>query len=159
MHAAIWDWDVPNRRVFYSPRWKELRGFAEDEITDEEKEWSERIHPEDAPRVHAAYDGGWAEYLYAVPEAFLYRVPPGLPLRVAVMTFGVALVLRGLARIEWGTNLYSLPTFPGVNVTYRFIFDRVDMFIDITLAYAVLNFIGTIAIAKYLLTLKSRGKP
>jgi multicomponent Na+:H+ antiporter subunit F len=31
-----------------------------------------------------------------------------------------------------------------------FIFDREDIFIDITLAYAVLNFIGVIAIAKYL---------
>jgi len=31
-----------------------------------------------------------------------------------------------------------------------FIFDRVDMFIDITLAYAVLNFIGVIVIAKYI---------
>lgn len=31
-----------------------------------------------------------------------------------------------------------------------FIFNRLDMFIDITLAYAVLNFIGTIAIAKFL---------
>lgn len=30
------------------------------------------------------------------------------------------------------------------------VFDRLDMFIDITLAYAILNFIGTIAIAKYL---------
>lgn len=30
------------------------------------------------------------------------------------------------------------------------IFNRLDMFIDITLAYAILNFIGTIAIAKYL---------
>ncbi|MCK4765537.1 MAG: pH regulation protein F [Candidatus Aminicenantes bacterium] len=30
------------------------------------------------------------------------------------------------------------------------VFNRLDMFIDITLAYAVLNFIGTIAIAKYL---------
>lgn len=29
------------------------------------------------------------------------------------------------------------------------VFDRMDMFIDITMAYAVLNFIGTIAIAKY----------
>ncbi len=29
-------------------------------------------------------------------------------------------------------------------------FDRLDMFIDITMAYAILNFIGTIAIAKYL---------
>lgn len=40
-----------------------------------------------------------------------------------------------------------------------FIFNRVDMFINITLAYAILNFLGTIAIAKYLLTLKTRGKP
>ena len=30
-----------------------------------------------------------------------------------------------------------------------FLFDREDMFIDITLAYAVLNFIGVIAVAKY----------
>lgn len=32
------------------------------------------------------------------------------------------------------------------------VFDRLDMFIDITMAYAILNFIGTIAIAKYLNT-------
>ena len=36
-----------------------------------------------------------------------------------------------------------------------FIFNRLDMFIDITLAYAVLNFIGTIAIAKFLGTEKT----
>jgi multicomponent Na+:H+ antiporter subunit F len=30
------------------------------------------------------------------------------------------------------------------------VFRRFDMFVDITLAYAVLNFIGTIAIAKFL---------
>jgi len=38
-----------------------------------------------------------------------------------------------------------------------FIFNREDMFIDITLAYAVLNFIGVIAIAKYIGT-RSRKK-
>lgn len=32
------------------------------------------------------------------------------------------------------------------------VFDRLDMFIDITIAYAILNFIGNIAIAKYLET-------
>lgn len=31
-----------------------------------------------------------------------------------------------------------------------FIYGRFDMFLDITLAYAVLNFIGVVAIAKYL---------
>ena len=32
------------------------------------------------------------------------------------------------------------------------IFDRLDMFIDITVAYAILNFIGNLAIAKYFVT-------
>jgi len=31
-----------------------------------------------------------------------------------------------------------------------FIFDRIDMFLDITLAYAILGFIGSLLIAKYL---------
>jgi len=40
-------------------------------------------------------------------------------------------------------------------LTIGFIFNRLDMFVDITLAYAVLNFIGTIAIAKFLGTEKA----
>lgn len=43
-----------------------------------------------------------------------------------------------------GTKAIVLITLVG------FIFDRFDMFIDIALAYALLNFIGTVAIAKYL---------
>jgi multicomponent Na+:H+ antiporter subunit F len=43
-------------------------------------------------------------------------------------------------------------------VVIGLIFNRLDMFIDITLAYAVLNFIGTIAVAKYLTTTKTRGR-
>jgi multicomponent Na+:H+ antiporter subunit F len=39
-----------------------------------------------------------------------------------------------------------------------FIFDREDMFIDITLAYAVLNFIGVIAVAKYISTRARKRK-
>jgi multicomponent Na+:H+ antiporter subunit F len=31
-----------------------------------------------------------------------------------------------------------------------FIYNRVDMFIDISMVYALLNFIGTITVAKYL---------
>ncbi|MDL1969385.1 MAG: monovalent cation/H+ antiporter complex subunit F [Candidatus Desulfofervidaceae bacterium] len=36
-----------------------------------------------------------------------------------------------------------------VLVLMAFIYARVDMFVDISLAYALLNFIGTIAIAKF----------
>lgn len=48
---AIWDWDVPNQRVFYSPRWKALRGYEPSEVSDHEDEWRSSIHPDDAPRV------------------------------------------------------------------------------------------------------------
>ena len=36
------------------------------------------------------------------------------------------------------------------------IYGRIDMFIDIALAYAALNFIGVIAIARYLGTMRSK---
>lgn len=51
---AIWDWDVSNKRVHYSSRWKALRGFAEDEVGNDENQWSAGIHPEDKARVFAA---------------------------------------------------------------------------------------------------------
>lgn len=41
-------------------------------------------------------------------------------------------------------------------LTIGVFYKRFDMFIDITLAYAVLNFIGIIAIAKFLGTDKSK---
>ena len=43
-------------------------------------------------------------------------------------------------------------------LTVGFVFKRVDMFIDITLAYAVLNFIVVIAIAKYIGTQTRKRK-
>ena len=52
--AAIWDWDVPAQRVFFSPRWKELRGLSDNEVSDREEEWSSRIHPDDFERVMGA---------------------------------------------------------------------------------------------------------
>lgn len=39
---------------------------------------------------------------------------------------------------------------------FGFIFNRVDMFIDISLAYAILNFIGVLIIAHYLTMDKSK---
>ncbi|MBX3306056.1 MAG: PAS domain S-box protein [Nitrospira sp.] len=50
---GIWDWDVTGHTVFLSSRWKQVRGYHEDEIGAEEVEWSSRIHPEDFSRVMA----------------------------------------------------------------------------------------------------------
>ena len=41
---GIWDWNVQTNEVFFSSRWKEMRGFAEDEIGNSLDEWSQRVH-------------------------------------------------------------------------------------------------------------------
>ena len=46
---GVWDWDVPTGKVFFSHRWKEMLGFADDEIGDDLSEWSNRVHPDDLP--------------------------------------------------------------------------------------------------------------
>ncbi|MCY2995080.1 MAG: PAS domain-containing protein, partial [Planctomycetota bacterium] len=50
---GLWDWSVPESTVFFSPRWKAMLGFADDEIGDRLEEWSKRIHPDDLARVMA----------------------------------------------------------------------------------------------------------
>ncbi len=50
---GIWDWDVTRHTVFLSARWKQVRGYREEEIGVDETEWSSRIHPEDSSRVMA----------------------------------------------------------------------------------------------------------
>ncbi|NOT31090.1 MAG: GGDEF and EAL domain-containing protein [Planctomycetes bacterium] len=44
---GLWDWDLENGAVRYSPRWKELLGYAEGEIPDRPEEWFRRVHPQD----------------------------------------------------------------------------------------------------------------
>ncbi|MEM8829244.1 MAG: PAS domain S-box protein [Cyanobacteria bacterium P01_G01_bin.19] len=44
---GIWDWNVKTNEVFFSRRWKEMLGFAEDEVDNTLDEWSKRVHPDD----------------------------------------------------------------------------------------------------------------
>ncbi|WP_374601625.1 PAS domain S-box protein [Niveibacterium sp.] len=46
---GVWDWDLTRNRVYFSPRWKAMLGYAEPEIGDELLEWESRVHPDDLP--------------------------------------------------------------------------------------------------------------
>ena len=50
---GLWDWNVAQSTVFFSARWKEMFGFAQDEIGSGLDEWSKRVHPDDLVRVMA----------------------------------------------------------------------------------------------------------
>ncbi|MFH7026067.1 MAG: PAS domain S-box protein [Heteroscytonema crispum UTEX LB 1556] len=51
---GIWDWNLLTDEVFFSPRWKEMRGFYEHEIGNSLDEWSRGIHPDDVSWVMQA---------------------------------------------------------------------------------------------------------
>jgi PAS domain S-box-containing protein len=48
-HDGIWDWNVQTNKVFFSPRWKEMLGYADHEINQTIEEWTQRVHPDDLP--------------------------------------------------------------------------------------------------------------
>jgi len=44
---GLWDWDLVNKKVFFSKNWKKMLGFEDDELANELKEWEKRVHPDD----------------------------------------------------------------------------------------------------------------
>src|SRR5688572_24780102 len=46
-----WDWNLETGEVYFSPRWKEMLGYRDDEIPNDVAEWRRRIHPDDATSV------------------------------------------------------------------------------------------------------------
>lgn len=49
---GIWDWNLQQNRIFYSPNWCSLLGLLR--IGDSPEEWLSRIHPEDRGRFEQA---------------------------------------------------------------------------------------------------------
>lgn len=97
---GVWDWNASTNRVYFSPQWKKMLGYREDEIGDTLDEWDSRVHPDDREAVYAAInshlagetpvylsehrvrcrDGG---YRWVLDRGKLIeRAPDGAPLRV-----------------------------------------------------------------------------
>ncbi|MDR3576557.1 MAG: EAL domain-containing protein [Anaerolineaceae bacterium] len=50
---GIWDWDLRSNLIYYSPRWKNMLGYKEEEIYDTPDEWMGRVHAEDIDQLRA----------------------------------------------------------------------------------------------------------
>lgn len=54
---GVWDWDLQSERLYFSPMWKAMLGYQENEIGNHPDEWRGRLHPEDAARCqHALHE-------------------------------------------------------------------------------------------------------
>lgn len=48
---GLWDWNLATGDVYFSPRWKQMLGYADGDVGSRPSQWSARIHPEDRDKV------------------------------------------------------------------------------------------------------------
>ncbi|TSK09246.1 MAG: response regulator [Geobacter sp.] len=89
---GLWDWDLKSGDYYYSPRWKELLGFADDELMNEADTFFSRLHPDEVARVQDAIDAH-----------FSGRSPFDLELRLRTRE-ELYLKVRCRGQAEWNTE-------------------------------------------------------
>src|SRR6266853_2637201 len=48
---GVWDWNLETDAVVYSPRWKQMLGYNDDEIEPHVSAWERLLHPDDTLRA------------------------------------------------------------------------------------------------------------
>src|SRR5688572_25130369 len=92
---GVWDWNLETGAVVYSPRWKEMLGYADDEIEPHISAWEHLPHPDDRPRADAlheslargasVYEGEFrlrhrqGHYVHVLSRGYPVRREPGGP--------------------------------------------------------------------------------
>jgi diguanylate cyclase (GGDEF)-like protein/PAS domain S-box-containing protein len=72
IHAAdigLWDWNLSNNEVYFSPEYKRQIGYEDHELTGSFDEWANRVHPEDLPHALAMVQAHNKE-----PESYPYQI-------------------------------------------------------------------------------------
>jgi PAS domain S-box-containing protein len=97
---GVWEWDLGTNQLYYSPHWKQLLGYAEDELGNHYDDWFNLLHPDDSERAVAAIrdflDGRLPEleldqrlrhkdgsYRWILVRGVLIRDKNGQPCRIA----------------------------------------------------------------------------
>jgi PAS domain S-box-containing protein len=52
--SGLWEWYIDANEVWFSPRFKELLGYSDDEFPDRFESWKSALHPDDKQRTLAA---------------------------------------------------------------------------------------------------------
>ncbi|WP_157369601.1 PAS domain-containing sensor histidine kinase [Zavarzinella formosa] len=53
---GIWDWDVAAGAIYLSPRWKEMLGYSDAELSNDFGVWESLLHPDDRANAMASLD-------------------------------------------------------------------------------------------------------
>ncbi len=63
---GLWDWNLKTREIYFSPRWKSMLGYGDEELENRVDVWERLLHPEDAEsapaHVHDFLKGSTSRY-------------------------------------------------------------------------------------------------
>ncbi len=99
-NEGLWDWNLETDEVYFSPRWKAMLGYEDDEIGNRPNAWFDLVHPDDLDRLTTALaehragitalfenehrvrhkDGS---YRWVLSRGMVVRTPSGAPHRMA----------------------------------------------------------------------------
>ena len=51
---GVWDWNIQTGEANFSPRWKQMLGYTDQELANELRTWEQLVHAEDLPVAQAA---------------------------------------------------------------------------------------------------------
>lgn len=57
---GLWDWNLKTDAVYFSPRWKNMLGYEENELANHVNTWSDSVHPDDLDRALTKIDDYWS---------------------------------------------------------------------------------------------------
>ena len=92
---GVWDWNLDTNAVVYSPRWKQMLGYADEEIEPHVSAWERLVHPDDRAAAERAnesvargqptYEAEFrlrhkdGHYVHVLSRGFPVRRDPGGP--------------------------------------------------------------------------------
>ncbi len=87
---GLWDWDLEQDEMYFSPEWKALIGYEEGEIGSRSRDWFNRVHHDDLERLQkgfaSAIQGGSEHFenqhrLWHKDSSYRWMLSRGVPVR------------------------------------------------------------------------------